>query len=280
MFTSMLPFVLHGVYIAVSRGHATAQPAMVAAAAMFIFSLVPHMEYRFLYPLLPIGFMYAAVSIKSLVDTHPCSIDTSKKSDTPKNSSVAGAKFNGRRLWSVRNIVAYLLVTNVPASLYLNLVHQRGVVDVMTYLRSEAQKQLVEEIGFLMPCHSTPYYSHLHQPIPMWFLSCEPPLEKTALTTHYWEANDFELDPAGYMHRIFDNSKDQNAPDLDVVNGSYQPGQTRRKPSHLVVYECMAERIYEELATFGYSECARFFNTHFSGDARRKGDVVVYRLVV
>ncbi|KAJ2827498.1 glycosylphosphatidylinositol anchor biosynthesis [Coemansia sp. 'formosensis'] len=280
MFTSMLPFVLHGVYIAVARGHATAQPAIVAVAAMFIFSLVPHMEYRFLYPILPIGFMYAAVSIKSLVDTHPCSIDASKKSDTPKNSSVAGAKVNGRRLWSVRNIVAYLLVTNIPASLYLNLVHQRGVVDVMAYLRSEAQKQLVEEIGFLMPCHSTPYYSHLHQPIPMWFLSCEPPLEKTALTTHYCEANDFELDPVGFMHRIFDNGKDQNAPDLDVVNGTYQPGQTRQKPSHLVMYECMAERIHEELATLGYSECARFFNTHFSGDARRKGDVVVYRLVV
>ncbi|KAJ2109514.1 glycosylphosphatidylinositol anchor biosynthesis, partial [Coemansia sp. RSA 922] len=270
LFTSMLPFVLHGAYIAIARGYASAQPAVVAVAAMFVFSLVGHMEYRFLYPLLPIGFMYAAVSINSLVSTLPRGLDTGRKSS--KDSM--RAKTKRWRLWSVRNIIAYLLVTNVPASLYLNLVHQRGVVDVMAYLRSEAQNHLVEDIGFLMPCHSTPYYSHLHQPIPMWFLSCEPPLEKSALATHYWEANDFELDPVGFMHRIFD-SKDSGV--LDVVDQRYQPGQTRRKPSHLVTYECMADRIHSELVLLGYSECARFFNTHFNGDSRRKGDVVVYR---
>ncbi|KAJ2868512.1 glycosylphosphatidylinositol anchor biosynthesis [Coemansia aciculifera] len=272
LFTSMLPFVLHGAYIAIARGYATAQPAVVAVAAMFVFSLVGHMEYRFLYPLLPIGFMYAAVSINSLVGTLP-SLETGRRSS---RDATAGAKPKRWRLWSVRNIVVYLLVTNVPASLYFNLVHQRGVVDVMAYLRSEAQDRLVEDIGFLMPCHSTPYYSHLHQPIPMWFLSCEPPLEKSELATHYCEADDFELDPVGFMHRVFDNSKSSVYGALDVVNLRYKPGQTRRKPSHLVFYECMAKRIHSELTLLGYSECARFFNTHFNGDARRKGDVVVY----
>ncbi|KAJ2583549.1 glycosylphosphatidylinositol anchor biosynthesis [Coemansia sp. RSA 1836] len=277
LFTSMLPFVLHGTYIAIARGCATVQPALVALAAMFVFSLVSHMEYRFLYPLLPIGFMYAAVSINSLVG------GLSNNADAGSSDNVASAKPEGksRRLWTVRNIVAYLLVTNAPAMLYLNLVHQRGVIDVIAYLRTEAQSRRVEDIGFLMPCHSTPYYSHLHQSTPMWFLSCEPPLEKSALATHYWEANDFEVDPVGFMHRIFSSDQKSAASShsdtLDTVNRRYEPGQPRRRPSHLVLYECMAERIHSELAALGYGECARFFNTHFNGDSRRKGDVVVYR---
>ncbi|KAJ2028745.1 glycosylphosphatidylinositol anchor biosynthesis [Coemansia sp. S610] len=269
LFTSMLPFVLHGAYLAFARGKTAVGPAVVAVAAMFVFSMVPHMEYRFLYPLLPIGFMYAAVSINSLVGARSGNLEKRP----PKNSGNAGARIKGRRLWSTRSIVAYLLVTNVPASLYLNLVHQRGVIDAMAYLRAEAQSGHVEDIGFLMPCHSTPYYSHLHQPVPMWFLSCEPPLEKSALATHYWEANDFELDPVGFMHRIFDDGKGKAS---DVVNLRYGPGETRRKPSHLVLYECMAKRIHQELVALGYGECASFFNSHFNGDARRKGDVVVY----
>ncbi|KAJ2889673.1 glycosylphosphatidylinositol anchor biosynthesis, partial [Coemansia aciculifera] len=169
LFTSMLPFILHGAYLAFARGHATTQPALVALAAMFVFSLVSHMEYRFLYPLLPIGFMYAAVSIDYLVSGASNCAGVTSSSDGDNAARTKKIETKGRRLWSVRNVVAYLIVTNVPAMLYLNLVHQRGVVDVMAYLRTEALKGngSVEDIGFLMPCHSTPYYSHLHQPIPM-----------------------------------------------------------------------------------------------------------------
>ncbi|KAJ2740660.1 hypothetical protein GGI20_005689 [Coemansia sp. BCRC 34301] len=254
LFTSILPFVLHGTYLAIARGYATIQPALVALAAMFVFSLVSHMEYRFLYPLLPIGFMYAAVSINFLAG----GLFKGAGPRSSGNVTRPNPESKRRRLWSVRNIVAYLLVTNVPAILYLNLVHQRGVVDVIAYLRAESRSGRVEDVGFLMPCHSTPYYSHLHQPIPMWFLSCEPPLEKSALSTHYWEGNDFETDPAGFMHRIF-SEKQQITPavgpsDLDLVNHRYEPGQTRRKPSHLVLYQCMAERIHSELMALCLSD--------------------------
>ncbi|KAJ1996955.1 glycosylphosphatidylinositol anchor biosynthesis [Coemansia thaxteri] len=298
LFTSMLPFVCHGVYVAYSRGCVTVEPALVSLAAMFVFSLVDHMEYRFLYPLLPVGFLYAAVSINSLAGALPCIGDLrrvasgnnpgSTEEDTngaePTVSERAKALLKAGRLWSARKIILYLLITNVPPTLYLNLVHQRGSVDVMEYLRSEAQSRRIDDVGFLMPCHSTPFYSHLHQPIPMWFLSCEPPLERALLSTHYWEANEFELNPIGFLHKIFQPATGQpaggvvsSANDIRAVNRIYQPGQARPKPSHLVLYGCMAARIHLELAALGYRECARFFNTHFSIDSRRRGDVVVYR---
>lgn len=54
------------------------------------------------------------------------------------------------------------------------LPSQRGSEDVMIYLSKEAHKGKVRSILFLMPCHSTPYYSTLHHDLPMWFLDCTP----------------------------------------------------------------------------------------------------------
>ena len=31
------------------------------------------------------------------------------------------------------------------------------------------------QIHFLMPCHSTPFHSHIHLPVVMWFPDCSPP---------------------------------------------------------------------------------------------------------
>ncbi|RRT83998.1 hypothetical protein BHE74_00013070 [Ensete ventricosum] len=56
----------------------------------------------------------------------------------------------------------------------LSLPSQRGSEDVMIYLSKEAHKGKVRSILFLMPCHSTPYYSILHHDLPMRFLDCTP----------------------------------------------------------------------------------------------------------
>lgn len=44
----------------------------------------------------------------------------------------------------------------------------------MNYLAKEALNGKVESILFLTPCHATPYYSMLHQNLPMRFLDCSP----------------------------------------------------------------------------------------------------------
>ncbi|EEE56164.1 hypothetical protein OsJ_05068 [Oryza sativa Japonica Group] len=70
--------------------------------------------------------------------------------------------------------VILLILTNVPMALYMSLYHQRGTEDVMFYLSREAQDGRVKSVLFLMPCHSTPYYSTLHYNLPMRFLDCTP----------------------------------------------------------------------------------------------------------
>ncbi|KAJ2774835.1 glycosylphosphatidylinositol anchor biosynthesis [Coemansia nantahalensis] len=262
LFAAMLPFVVHGVYTAYRTQSVTCEPAAVALGAAVLFSLAGHMEYRFLYPLLPIGHMYAAVSIASLAGPLLPPPAVAQPPKPPK-----------RPRWSARRVVLYLLLTSLPPALYLNLVHQRGVVDVMAHLRRGAQAGAVTSIGFLMPCHSTPYYSHLHADIPMWFLSCEPPLARSDRTSHYWEADDFEQHPADFVREIFASPAEGERP---PASRHRRRRQRRARPSHLVLYDGMVRRIDRQLAALGYEESARFFNTHFSGDTRRVGDVVVY----
>ena len=53
-----------------------------------------------------------------------------------------------------------LFVTlNVVAGLYTGLVHQRGTLDVMEFLRRDLKERSIDQsVLFLMPCHSTPFY--------------------------------------------------------------------------------------------------------------------------
>jgi len=67
-------------------------------------------------------------------------------------------------------ILSTLLIVNIPLALYTSLIHQRGTIDVMTYLYKETGGSKGVKWGgydvspphvsvlFLMPCHSTPYY--------------------------------------------------------------------------------------------------------------------------
>ncbi|GAB2214110.1 hypothetical protein Droror1_Dr00018448 [Drosera rotundifolia] len=44
----------------------------------------------------------------------------------------------------------------------------------MGFLSRKASHGEVKQVLFLMPCHSTPYYSALHRDLPMRFLDCTP----------------------------------------------------------------------------------------------------------
>lgn len=72
-----------------------------------------------------------------------------------------------------------ILVSNVVPAGYLGVVHQQGTVKVMNKLATIAKEYKDADgnnakIFFMMPCHSTPYYSHIHANVTMRFLSCEP----------------------------------------------------------------------------------------------------------
>lgn len=190
-----------------------------------VYSCIDHKEFRFLQPIYPILLLLSADTLYYFR--------------------------NWRRL-----IITTVLVVHVPVAFFFTRIHERGEIDVVKYLRDE---ESVSSIGFLTPCHSTPWQSMLHRhdlEAQSWFLTCEPPLHLSLGTLEHMKAYRDELD------LFFDDPK------------KFLKDFRRPWPSHLVVFEPMVPTIEQNLGQ--YKECSRFFNSYFHWDSRRSGDIVVF----
>ena len=104
--------------------------------------------------------------------------ETTQKHSQSKTTRTEQSKRQATRIpWKAVSAVCLLLMLlQVPMGLYFSLVHQRGPIAAMEFLREDST---VRSVHFLMPCHSTPYYSHLHNAsIHMEFIHCDPPFLK------------------------------------------------------------------------------------------------------
>lgn len=73
-----------------------------------------------------------------------------------------------------------IFALGIIPGIYVMRLHGSAQISVMEYLRSINASEL-HSVGFLMPCHSTPWQAYLHKPElsggNLWALSCEPPLK-------------------------------------------------------------------------------------------------------
>lgn len=270
LLTTALPFAAVGMWkglratSALLQGRAlTEGPIRFTLAAAVIatvatLSLISHKEVRFIYPLLPMLHILAAEPFAHFF----VSAGTSKR----------GLK---------QALLVLLIAANIVIGWYTLFVHQRGVIDVLHFLRQQHEAAIVEPwhfahpttstgvttVGFLMPCHSTPWRSHLvHTGIQAWALTCEPPLNLTLheRETYMDEADIFYDDPRAWL-----------ASNL----GTHTTG-LRSWPEYLVFFEQLEPTLIASLnegEAEKYKEIWRGFNTHWHDDWRRKGDIVVWR---
>jgi phosphatidylinositol glycan class B len=259
-------------------------------ASIFSLTLVAHKEVRFIYPLLPILHVLAAGPIKTFFDTSPFAAQRRKM---PALGSPA-------RL----TILTILLVLNILIAGYVSQYHQRGVMDVVHYLRDRQTTRLELTakynitlpstsststaptsdltVAFLMPCHSTPWRSHLvHPSIDAWALTCEPPLDlkPSQRATYLDEADQFYADPSAWMAAHMRSLHTIAAKPAKDIEWDQLGGRKLRKwPMYVVFFEQLEPTMQTVLEGSMYEECRRFWNSHWHDDGRRKGDVVVYCL--
>jgi len=158
-------------------------------------------------------------------------------------------------------VVAWMMVAvNLPIALYTSLLHQRGTIDIMRHIADEVTQGLSHghdiNVMFLMPCHSTPYYSHLHQNVSLRFLTCEPNLGQA---NYQDEADVFYRDPLGWLHSEYQGNATDSRNGAAGMEGS---GLSLKLPSHLVMFNELAVHISEFLKRHKYRECTRLFHTH------------------
>jgi phosphatidylinositol glycan class B len=259
LLTTSLPFALYGMYLQMKTTPAVVKSketpdvnpqigkslTWTVVFVTFCLSLISHKEVRFLYPLLPALNIIAAKPLSQFM--HP---------RTSLKTTLLGALF----------------CTNIFIALYTTQVHQRGVIDVTNFLRQNHEQfralsgsTATSSVAFLMPCHSTPWRSHLvYSSIDAWALSCDPPVGVPAAERSGYldEADQFYADPVAWLARSMSD---------DTVDAS-----KRVWPDKLVFFEQLEPIVGTTLAKKGYAECWRGFNSHWHDDSRRVGDVVVW----
>ncbi|KAL9117934.1 MAG: hypothetical protein Q9187_005527 [Circinaria calcarea] len=306
LLTTFLPFAVKGLYDALFLTSSIIpsecyspfsisirrQLATVALIVPMVLSLVSHKEVRFIYPILPICHVLAASSFVGFV--------------LPAISFTSPFQNNHRNF--LRKLVVLLLLTiNLSITVFTTRYHQPGPLSILTYLRKEyIQNHLAQPpfslsppesnttmtVGFLMPCHSTPWRSHLIFPgIKAWALGCEPPVElnATARATYLDEADQFYADPALYLDANLGNpprttrssGSENSRPDLGLLDRERDwawDGKAGKKvwPAYLVFFEQLEPAMGTILTGTDYRPCWRGWNSFFHDDWRRRGDVVVW----
>lgn len=227
MLMGYLPFFV----AALSASELVGATAFVVAA----FSAIAHKEFRFLQPVYPIMLVLTARPVDQWL--------------------------HKARKWPKVCAVSAVVVLHVCAAYFFTRVNEVGEISVVHYLRDTPD---VSSVGFLTPCHSTPWHSTLHRPdlvANLWFLTCEPPLHLAqgtldAVKAYRDELDQFFDDPIGFVQvKLADESA---------------------RPSHLVIFEPMESVLGEFLHDARYTECRRFFNSYSHWDLRRCGDIIVY----
>lgn len=286
LLTMALPFAIVGLYRAVrgvddliSRRRALIkrQLAVVCLFVPFVMSLIAHKEVRFIYPLLPALHVLAAEPVGTFF--------------LPAVSSSSNV-YLPRRL-----ILLFLVFVNISIAFYTSLVHASGSLAVLSYLRErhQAHQGLAPSgtdnnmtVGFLMPCHSTPWRSHLVFPsINAWALSCEPPIDmdEAQKATYLDEADQFYANPVEFLQNNMVGGlrhvprrpsylERSVSPPYGVTEGSSQ----HPWPDYLIFFSQLEPTLRKALRGSFYNECWRTFNTAWHDDWRRRGDIIVWCL--
>ncbi|OUM59808.1 glycosyltransferase family 22 protein [Piromyces sp. E2] len=223
-----------------------------------IYSNLVHKEYRFIYPIVPIIFFYSGYFL-----------DVISKYDQKIKS------FIKKYIWKC---VALLVLTNIPLAFYISNVHQRGVMDATFFLRKEVRQHDANGILYLMPCHSTPFYSYIHKNITLDFLTCEPPIGEKDIKAYKSEEDFFFEDPKYFLFNHFSHTIG-NSTIKYPTDGKYaHPLENIPKkewPNYIIFFDNIYDDIKFIFEGSNYKEVKRFFNSHFN-IKKRKGDIIIY----
>ena len=275
------------------------QIATITVLVPSVLSFISHKEVRFLYPILPLLHTLAAVPFTTF-------FLPGVSLAIPRTS-----QFTAKRL-----LLAFLLIVNIIIAIGTTTMHQTAPLTVMTYLRDQHTRHYLSQppsefaksapstmtVGFLMPCHSTPWRSHLvHPSMKAWALTCEPPVNMNASArAHYLdEADRFYADPKHFLATTLGDPPTRMKPQtswfswfrkrkrsnggpskLDAVEAEAWDGREGRKcwPEYIVFFEQMEPTMKETLTGSTYRECWRGWNSWAHDDWRRRGDMVVWCL--
>lgn len=162
---------------------------------------------------------------------------------------------------------AILLGAHILPIIYLS-IHSAGQISIVETIGNLSRRGQLDQVAFLMPCHSTPWMSHMHderlaRDNNSLFISCEPPLNGQDLSTYKDESDYFYDDPYTFIENRFSS--------------------TQSWPSHIALFECLLNisgpgrhrNISSLLVKQGYIVQYSWRNSLFHLDHRRRGRILL-----
>lgn len=292
--STSLPFVLHGMHLAVQNNEKNLKTMFGCIFwTLVVFSFVGHKEWRFLHPLLPMLHIFAS---RSLVELYHHSAKAEVKVPREKRKSAISKTFS----LPIRTRDLCLLLLAVPASIYVVFFHCVGQIKVMSYLRSLPPENLAS-VGFLTPCHSTPWQVYLHRPelaAPgrMWALGCEPPLGLQQPSEYKDQTDIFFEAPLEYMQTHFPSRVDTSYPPsafpssvpnvtfvetlqvMEQSSRSWDLGWRHEWPQYIVLFGALLREpgVLDLFRNQGYEEVWKG-GFEWEGEGQRRGAVRVWK---
>jgi phosphatidylinositol glycan class B len=328
-FTSALPFIcfttlpytLFGTWSALSSSsrpfrrvkdleglRALAQVTLVFIAAM---SLLSHKEVRFLQPIAPALHVFEGYALSMLPSLQTIwkgrsTVEPNLRPSLYKSSPPKSVSSSSKNLYRVKESLTaihqrqgiaatVLLGLHIGPILYMSL-HSMGQIKVVERVGQLSRSGQLGQIGFLMPCHSTPWMSHmhdrrLHQANNAWFISCEPPLQgwvpsavlifisPCAVLTFFHNLMSFHSQD---MKTYKDESDIFYDDPYEYLLGRFSSKESW--PSHLALFEALLPvkgeaniTVSSLLERQGYKVQHRFWNSLFHLDSRRRGRVILMK---
>lgn len=239
-----VPFFIYGVWLA---GWFNFDNWLILIY-LLAFTCIQHKEFRFIYPLMPFMLQKTArgvIAFKSKVN---------------------------QILFNILKLIA--IVIFIVLSYYLTRVHESAEYEMPSLIRSHVLDSYTDHpvsVGFLTPCHSTPFQSHIHLPqdvVDIWYLTCLPPLD-SPLEGYKDESDYFYEDPLLFLQNNFPKR-------LTLKRDC--PGFRHCWPEYIVMFEILwNDNEVQSFLNNSYEVLEARDNTLVHWDDRREGQMLLLK---
>lgn len=178
-----------------------------------------HKEFRFLHQTLPFAFVVCAHGLELVERNH-------------------------KRVYALARPL--LIAINLAMGLFFGLFHQQAPISLAHELRNDVSLADGDTVLFLMPCHSTPFFSFVHRKLDLQFLTCEPPSSSSS-KSYLDEADAFYENPFAWL----------NSNEKLVVNAK-----------RIALYQSLFDRLNTSEHLQKFNVCKTFFNSFFPVTSR------------
>lgn len=219
---------------------------------MAVYSLVPHKELRFFYPVVPLMIIIAAF----LYLHHPWLLQ--KQAGGPSQP----------RFW----LFMFFVVTNVLTYLIISVGYRRGTLDVMAEVRSGAvltnndgTPKVIEHLDILTGCYATAGYSYVHGRVKnLRTMDCTPVVVNEATSeTLPTERDVFGDYPVEFVRWVYDGVAPTDNTELsDLLKTVVSKGGSWAVPNVLIAYTYVIDGIRDSfLEKHGFVRHRSFYHT-------------------